>query len=190
MSWTSRMGIAQTDPQIDFLHLRAGADVLGRSAFQHLAEMQHRDLVGDVEHDIHVMLDQQDRQVCDRALGEIRHFRRLAGRQAGGRLVEQQDVRIAGKPDHDLELALLAMRQVAHFNVLAVEEGGAFQEPMRLVVDLAIGRQEPPHHEFRREPAFDRQQHVVEHRQLRKQARDLKRARHAERGAAVARPAR
>ena len=95
-----------------------------------------------------------------------------------------------GKPQHDLELALLAVRQVADLDVLAVEEGGLLQQPMGLVVDVAIGRQEPPHHELRRPQAFDRQQHVVEHGEPREQAGDLKGARHAQRGAAMARPGR
>ena len=114
----------------------------------------------------------------------------FAGRQARGRLVEQQDLRIAGEAEHDLELALLAVRKIANLGVRAVDEAGLLEQLMRLVVDVAIRRQEPPHHEFRRPQAFDRQQHVVEHRQPRKQAGDLERARHAERGAAVALPGR
>ena len=59
---------------------------------------------------------------------KLRHLGRLAGRQAGGRFVEQQDFRIAGEPEHDLELALLAVRQVAHLDVLAVEEADILEQ--------------------------------------------------------------
>ena len=107
----------------------------------------------------------------------------------GRRLVEKQDLRVAREPEHDLELALLAVRKVANLGVRAIHERRLFEQPMRLVVDLAVRRQEPPHHEFRRPQALDRQQHVVEHGQAREQAGDLERARHAERGAAVALPA-
>ena len=143
---------------------------------------------GDVEHHVHVVLDQQDREFRIELHQELGHLGGFARRQAGGRLVKQQDLRIAGEAEHDFELALLAVRQVADFGVLAVEEVRLFEQMMGLVVDVLVRRQEAPHHEFRRPQALDRQQHVVEHGEFRKQAGDLERARHAERGAPVARP--
>ena len=82
------------------------------------------------------------------------------------------------------------MRQVADLHVLPVEEIRLFQQVMRLLVHVAVRRQEAPHHEFGPAQPLDRQHHVVEHRQARKQAGDLERARHSERGAPLARPAR
>ena len=116
------------------------------------------------------------------------HLDRLARRQAGRRLVQQQDLRIARQPEHDLELALFAVRKIANFGVRAIHEAGLLEQPMRLVVDVAVRRQEPPHHELRRPQPLDREQNIVEHRQAREQAGDLERPRHAERGAAVALP--
>ena len=51
---------------------------------------------------------------------ELRHLGGLARRQAGRRLVQQQDLRIAREAEHDLELALLAVRKIADLDVLAV----------------------------------------------------------------------
>ena len=150
--------------------------------------MQHRNFVGDVEHHVHVVLDQQDRELGIELHQKLGHLGRFARRQAGGGLVEQQDFRIAGEAEHDFELALLAVREIADLDILAVEEVGLFEQMMGLVVDFLVRRQEAPHHEFRRPQALDRQQHIVEHGQFGKQAGDLEGARHAERGAPVARP--
>ena len=78
--------------------------------------------IGDVEHDVHVVFDQQDRELWIELHQELGHLRGFARRKAGGRLVEQQDFRIAGEAEHDLELALLAVRQIADFGILAIEE--------------------------------------------------------------------
>ena len=134
------------------------------------------------------MFDQEDRHLAIQPLQKFGHLRRLARRQPGGRLIEQENVGIAGQPQYDLELALLAVREMAHLDVLAIDERGALQQMVRLVIDVAIRRQEPPHHEFRRAPAFDGQQNIVEDRESRKQACDLEGARHAKRGAPMARP--
>src|SRR5438270_922528 len=98
---------------------------------------------------------------------------------------KQQDFGIAGETDHDLELPLLAVGEITHFGVLAVEEPGAFQEPVRLLVDVSIRGKKPPHHEFRRPQPLDRQQHVVENREPREQAGDLEGARHTQRRTAM-----
>ncbi len=163
-------------------------DLLRRAGFQNFTEVQDGNFRRHVEHHVHVMLDQQDGEMRIELHQELRHLGGLARRQAGGRFVEQQDFRIAGESEHDLELALLAMRQVAHLGVLAVEEARLLEQLMGLVVHVPIRGHEPPHDELRRAQTLDTEDHVVEHGQLRKQAGDLEGARHAERGAAVARP--
>ena len=54
--------------------------------------------------------------------------RALAGRQAGGRLVEQDQARRAGERHADLELALLAVRQRGHRLVGDVGEAHALEQ--------------------------------------------------------------
>ena len=93
-------------------------------------------MIGDVEHHVHVVLDQEDREIRIELHEELRHLRRLARRQSGRRLVEQQDVRIAGEPEHDLKLALLAVREIADFGVRAIEEAGLLEQSVRLVVNV------------------------------------------------------
>ena len=50
-------------------------------------------------------------------------------------------LRVAGQPEHDLELALLAVRQVAHLGVAAIQERRLLEQLVGLVVDVAVGRQ-------------------------------------------------
>src|SRR5262245_62872361 len=56
------MLIGSPGAEIDLLHLLAGADLLRSAGLQNLAESQDRGVIGGVEHDVHVMLDRQDRQ--------------------------------------------------------------------------------------------------------------------------------
>src|SRR3990172_9136100 len=94
MSWTSRMAMklyplahdlirkpvptfrdhALVGSQVDFLHARAFLDLLRRPGLQHFTEMQHRYLIGDVEHYVHVMLDQQDRELGIELHQKARHL--------------------------------------------------------------------------------------------------------------------
>src|SRR5215470_13711300 len=98
-----------TGPQIDLLHPCTIANSLHRSRLQHLKEMQNRDVAGDVENNVHVVLNQQNRQTGIEPKEKLGHFRGLATGQAGGRLVEQQDLRITGEREYDFELALFAV---------------------------------------------------------------------------------
>src|SRR5512142_1040212 len=54
------------------------------------------------------------------------------------------------------------MREVAHLDILAVQKIGLLEQMVCLVVDLLVGRQEPPHDVFRRAQTLDCQQHIVE----------------------------
>ena len=73
----------------------------------------HGHPVGDGEHEIHVVLDQQHRMLARQALEQGGHALRFLRAHAGQRLVEQQDLGVAGERHGDLELALLAVRQRA-----------------------------------------------------------------------------
>ena len=62
----------------------------------------------------------------------------LGRRQARGRLVEQDQSRRTRERHADLELALLAVRQIADLRILAVEEADLFEQVMGLVVDVFV----------------------------------------------------
>src|SRR5262249_20736200 len=51
-------------PEIDLLHLLTAADLFPRSRLQHLAEMEDGNMLGDVEYDVHIVLDEEDGEVA------------------------------------------------------------------------------------------------------------------------------
>ena len=50
--------------EIALAHDLRVANVGGRSLFEHPAVVEHDDAVGEVEHDVHVVLDDDDGQAC------------------------------------------------------------------------------------------------------------------------------
>ena len=90
--------------------VRIAVRVAGRD---HRAVDHHRDAVGDAEHRVHVVLDQQDRVRGLEAREQPQHALGLLGAHAGQRLVEQQHARPGRQAHRDLELALVAVAQRA-----------------------------------------------------------------------------
>ena len=64
--------------------------------------------------DVEVVLDDDEAHVRGQRREQRHQLAALAGRQAGGGLVEQDQPRRAGQRHADLELALLAVRQARH----------------------------------------------------------------------------
>ena len=126
--------------EIDLLHPLAFPDVFTGAGFDHRTEMQHRNIADHVEHHVHVVLDQQDGERRIEALQEFRHLARFARGKPGRRLVEEEELRVAGEPEHDLDLALLAVRQVADLGLAPLPVAGGFEQPPRLVRQFLVGR--------------------------------------------------
>jgi len=67
---------------------------LGRRAFGvDGATDHHDDVAGKAEHDMHVVFDEQQRQVARQARNRLEYVGALVLRHAGGWLVEQQNLR-------------------------------------------------------------------------------------------------
>ena len=97
----------------------------------------------------------------------------LGRRQAGGRLVEQDQARRAGQRHADLELALLAVRQVGDALVGDVAEAGALEQVVRWPRCDAWRARGRPQAEAAAGDAAHREEEVVAHRQVAKQQRGL-----------------
>ena len=94
--------------------------------------MQHRDLVGDVLDEFHVVLDDQHRAVLDDAVEQLGGLGALADAHAGDRLVEHQQVRVLDQQHADLEPLLLAVAEQVGAHVEAVlqeDHLGDFMRP-------------------------------------------------------------
>src|SRR5262249_58538994 len=85
-------------------------------------------------------------------------------------------------------LARPAGKRKATLVFLGGEDGGGSGGPEAFAEVARKREKNPPHHELRPPQTLDRQQHVVENGEFRKQAGDLKRSRHSKRRAPMARP--
>ena len=79
-----------------------------------LAVVEHQHAVADAHHQLHVVLDQQDRDavVADASIS-LPSATRLGGVHAGRRLVEREQLRLGGERARDLQPALVAVGQAA-----------------------------------------------------------------------------
>ena len=95
-------------------HARVRAHLVGLALGDLLAVVEHGDALGDAHDDLHVVLDQQDRQLALVAQlpHELRELRRLLRVHAGGRLVEQQQLGLGRQRPRDLHPALVAVGEV------------------------------------------------------------------------------
>src|SRR3989441_2230802 len=99
--------------EIDLEDARIALDLLYRALAEHRPLMEHRDLAGDLPHEFHVVLDDEDRPVGGDRLEQLPRPRGLLVGHAGDRLVHQQELRILRDHHTDLEPLLLAVRDGA-----------------------------------------------------------------------------
>ena len=97
---------------------------------------QHGDAVGDLEHLVQLVRDEDDgHPLCDEALEDLEQLHRLLRRQHRGRLVEDQDVGAAIERLEDLDALLLAHGDVADARVRVDVEAELLGE----LADAAFG---------------------------------------------------
>ncbi len=96
---------------VDRLHLGIGLDLGRRAVLQQTAVVHHGHALDDAQRDVQIVLDQHEADMRRQRFEELHQVGPLGGRQAGGRLVEQDQPRRAGQRHADLELALLAVRE-------------------------------------------------------------------------------
>src|SRR5438445_352589 len=139
---------------------RIVADRVGRALGDLLAEVQHGHAVGDSHHHRHVVLDQQQGEPAleDDLADEGGGVARLARRHAGGGLVEQQQGGAGGEGHADLEVALLAVRQVLRVRLAARGEAEGLEQrhPLRYALNLETHAVARSREKIRRSPSRPR----------------------------------
>src|SRR3989344_845704 len=129
-------------PQIHLNHFRVALHRLHAAFGQHLALVQHRDLVRDAFDELHVVLDHQHRAALADALEQFGGLHAFVDAHTGHRLVEHQQRRVLHQQHADLQPLLLAVRQQVGLQGEGVGEhdfrgdlldprnhlGGAFEE--------------------------------------------------------------
>ena len=141
------------------------------------------DPVADAHHDLHVVLDEQDREpeACSELADELGQPPGLLGVHARGRLIEEQQLRFGRQGARDLESPLIAIRQVAGERVLAAPEPDQVEQLHRAGVGLFLltddrGRLQDRPEPAALEPMVEADQHVVLGRHVPEQADVLERA--------------
>jgi hypothetical protein len=106
-----------------------------------LAEVEHRDGVADAHHHVHVVLDEDHGDAVVADLADDGHQLLDVGRgQAGGRLVEQQQLRVERQRARDLQQALLAVGQVARLFGRQLSRPTNFSRPSARCTAAALSR--------------------------------------------------
>src|SRR6266516_1944951 len=95
-------------PEIDLMHASVLGELLRRHLDQHCALHQHGDALREAEHEVHVVLDDQDGDVPGQIVEHLEDAVRFDRGDARGRLVEEQHPGIQAERDRDFDQALLA----------------------------------------------------------------------------------
>ena len=124
--------------EIDFAHLRIVADRGGVAVGDQPAARQHDDAVGEGEHHVHRMLGEQHRDAAldHQLLDQCDQLVALARRHAGGRLVHQQQARLVGERDGELDALDVAIGELA-----ARPVGGVAHADLRQQLERALAMQ-------------------------------------------------
>ena len=143
------------------------------AAGNHLAEDQRRNGVGQAEHGIHVVLDQQDGQLTAQAFQQGHHVLGFVWPHAGHRLIEQQQLGLCGQCQAQLQLALFAVRQRAGNRVHTRTQSNPLGQRCGLGVTLALSAGRRPKPEAAAAAGLHRECDVVHHGQALEDAGNL-----------------
>src|SRR5258706_3682874 len=125
-------------PQINRRDALIGNDLLDRALGENPAEMQHGDPPGDLPHKAHVVLNRENGDAAGiQRLDDFTGGKGFGWRHAGGRLIQQQQLRLQADRHADLKPLLLAMAEIAgqlRRNFRQIEKG---QQAVGLGVERA-----------------------------------------------------
>src|SRR4029453_7038139 len=150
-------------PKVNFGDLLVLNDRLEISAREDLSEMKYRHALGDLAHERHIVLDDQNRHALS-----IERFYQFAGperflrRHAGCRLVQQQKLRLQCQRHADLEPLLLPVRKGSGKLAAVRRQIEKRQQPVFLDTTFGLG-----------ETLLQRDLDILPDRQLLEDARGL-----------------
>src|ERR1043166_684725 len=181
-SSSTSSGSAMTRPvtaglaEIDLAHARVGRDLV-RCAFEEdAAARPYDDAARKPKHEVHVVLDEQHRDVAREVRDDLEQFLALVARDAGGGLIEQQHLRPGGERERDFEQALAAIGQFARRAIAVVAEHQRGEDRVRLVDRGRMRGDAPPPGARHALALAHRERHGLECVQVREQRVDLERA--------------
>src|SRR6185437_3413077 len=99
--------------EVDLLHLGVRADRGGIALGEDAAVVEAGHAIDQAEREVHVVLDEDQRQRARQLADDARHADALGGREPRGGLVEEKKLGPRGERELQLELALLAVGELA-----------------------------------------------------------------------------
>ena len=85
--------VGHAPAEVELVDELVGADLVGRALHDLAAVVHHRDALGDAQGDVHVVLDEDQRDALVELEQQVGERDALAAREARGRLVEQHELR-------------------------------------------------------------------------------------------------
>src|SRR5690349_9657 len=167
-------------PEVGGDDLLVVADLLVGALCEDLARLQDGHGVGERADHVHVVVDKDDRPAVRHLLDEGDGAVDVLQPHAGGGLVEQQQPRVQGQRERQLEGALLSVGERSRGRTRAVRQPDLVEELEGAGAELAhlLGRAPEPVAEARRRG--ERELDVVDRAHLVEEAGDLERAGDAE----------
>src|SRR5205809_403684 len=141
---TSRSSSMLGLSEIDLAHARIAPDFVGRAFDQDAAADHDDDAAREAEHHIHVVLDEQHRELAGQARDHGEELRALVLRHTGRGLIQEQHARPGGERERDLEQALLAVGELARRAVRRLGEAQRMQYAVRFLDRLRVAGETPP----------------------------------------------
>ncbi len=118
-----RRGFSHAWPQVDRLHLGVVLDLVRRAFLEDAAVVHDGHALDHAQRDVEIVLDEDVADVGGQRPQERDQLAALGRREPGRRLVEEDEARRARERHADLELALLAVRQLGDRLVGDVRRG-------------------------------------------------------------------
>src|SRR3954449_1146725 len=106
--------VGHAAPEVELVDEVVGADLVGGSFHDLAPVVHHRDALGHPQGDVHVVLDEDQRDALVELEQQVGQRDALAAREARRRLVEEHQLGLRGAGHADLELALLAVGDRSH----------------------------------------------------------------------------
>src|SRR5450755_1703886 len=98
-------------PEIDRLHAAIARDFVVGALREQGSIHHHRNPRRKAEHEIHVVLDEEDRDIGGKRRERVEDFARLSGGHAGHGLIQEKNARTSRDGDGDLEEPALSVGQ-------------------------------------------------------------------------------
>src|ERR687892_761315 len=119
-------------------HLGIGQDLVGRAVGDHLARVEDDDALGVALHHLHVVLyeDGGDVALLEHAHERVHDLELVLDAHAAGGLVHQQELRLEGEGERDVQELSAALRKLVNRAPGVGREAEALQDIVRLVDPL------------------------------------------------------